>query len=71
MLGFGSPGMSMPYTGWFLASASTWGYQFDALNPAPDSSTTGVPSRLGRQACTRVVAVAVSMSNSSWGWGAG
>jgi hypothetical protein len=41
------------------------------LNPAPDSSTTGVPSRLGRQACTRVVAVAVSMSNSSWGWGVG
>ncbi len=69
MLGFGSPGISTPYTGWFLASASTWGCHIDALNPAPDSSTTGVPSRCGRRACTRVVAVAVSRSSSSLGCG--
>ena len=48
MLGLGSPGMSMPYTGWCLASAATCGYQPEALNPAPMSSTTGSPPGCGR-----------------------
>ena len=48
MLGFGSPGVSIPYTGPSFASAATCGYQPAALNPAPLSSTTGSPPGRGR-----------------------
>ena len=48
MLGFGSPGMSIPYTGPSSASAATCGYQLDALNPAPVSRTTASPPGCGR-----------------------
>jgi hypothetical protein len=47
-LGFGSPGMSIPYTGPALASAATCGYQLEALPPAPWNSTTGSPPVWGR-----------------------
>ncbi len=48
MLGFGSPGMSIAYTGPSWAKAATCRYQYEALNPAPMSSTIGGPAAWGR-----------------------